>query len=321
MDIDARATIISKGRGSTTARQGASRKLGVTLGEVRVVITGAGGRIGRLLRRAWAMSPPPGLLPLWSGRGEGFDIPWDIGASAPPRLAPGWVVLHLAARLGPDTPEARAQARLLARAIAEAAAAGGAAALLAASSAAVYAPSARPATEDDAPAPVTANGRLKAATEAALSLACRDAGLRLCHLRIGNVPGADALFGPRAAGSGPIRLDPVPGRDSGPVRSWIGPESLARALAALCRLAGADTGADTGAALPPALNLAQDPPLGMAALLRASGLPWSWAPPTPDVIPDAVMDTARLGRLCPLPRATPAALIAERRRLSPEAPP
>ncbi len=59
----------------------------------------------------------------------------------------------------------------------------------------------------------------------------------------------------------------------------------------------------------------------MAALLAASGRPWEWGPPNPAVVPDAVLSTARLHRLCPLPPASPAALIADLRRLSPVAPP
>lgn len=199
----------------------------------------------------------------------------------------------------------------MAQAVADACRDNGAAVLLAASSAAVYAPSAVPVTEEATPAPATPNGRSKLETEGLLARNCAEGGVPLVLLRIGNVVGADALFGPRAPESPPIRLDPVPGRDGGPVRSWIGPRSLGQALARLCLAAGAGDG------LPPLLNLAQDPPLAMADLLAASGLPWAYGPPNPSVLPDAVLSTERLRHLVPLPRATAAGLLAELRALAP----
>lgn len=311
VDIAAAATIIGGSGGVNLHRAKPSRKLGVTLGTVPVVVTGSGGRVGTLLRRAWSAAPSPGLRPIWCGRGQGFDLKWDIGSGPAPDLPPGAVVLHLAAIVAPLSAQDRARALQIGQDVAEACRLSGAVALLAASSAAVYAPSARPAAEEDTPAPVTPNGLSKAKTETALVRACAAAGVRLCRLRIGNVPGADALFGPRPPGSPTLRLDPVPGRDGGPVRSWIGPATLADALARLCRLAA------DGLLLSEVLNLAQDPPLAMADLLRASGLPWSWGAPNPAVIADAVLSTAQLGRVIPLPPATPRGLMAEVRALAP----
>lgn len=234
-----------------------------------------------------------------------------------PGLPRGAVVLHLAAVVGATTPDERARSLRLGSAVAEACRSQAARALLAASSAAVYAPSARPAREHAPPAPVTANGRSKAETEAALLRDCAAEGaapaVPLALLRIGNIPGADALFGPRPADAAPILLDPVPGRDGGPVRSWIGPRMLGRAFAQLCHLA-----ASGPRSLPPVLNLAQDPPLAMADLLAASGLPWSYGPPRAGVVADAVLCTARLREVCPLPPATAEGLMAELRALAPE---
>jgi nucleoside-diphosphate-sugar epimerase len=256
-------------------------------------------------------------LPFWSGRGQGFELQWDIEAQPCPGLPGGAVVLHLAAVVGATTPQERARALRLGAAVAEACRSHGARALLAASSASVYAPSARPAQEHAALAPVTANGRSKAETEAALVRDCAAAGpgqaVPLALLRIGNIPGADALFGPRPAAAPEILLDPVPGREGGPVRSWIGPRMLGRALAQLCRLA-----AEGPPLLPPVLNLAQDPPLAMADLLDASGLSWSYGPSRPGVVADAVLCTERLRQVCPLPPASPAGLMAELRALAPE---
>lgn len=167
--------------------------------------------------------------------------------------------------------------------------------LLFVSTAAVYRPGPTPAREDDAPAPLNAYGRSKAAAEAVL-MAQADCPVTI--LRLGNIAGADALLGPRGAGE--IVLDPVPGQIGGPLRSWIGPKSLAQVLAALCR-----------AELPNILNIACDPPLPMADLLTASGLPWRFGPPNPAVVPVATLATTRLAELVDLPGADPATLAAE----------
>jgi DNA-binding MarR family transcriptional regulator len=137
-----------------------------------------------------------------------------------------------------------------------------------------------------------------------------DSGLEgrgLGLLRIGNVVGADALLGPRTDG-GPVVLDPVPGRDGGPLRSWIGPVTLARVLAALCRMACEDR-------LPSLLNLATAPPLPMADLLDAAGRAWRYGPPNPAVVPAAVLSAERLAALYPLPEARAGGLVAELARL------
>lgn len=275
------------------------RKLGVTRGKIPVIVTGATGRLGRLLHRIWSAESPEGLAPLWSGRGEGIDLQWDILDGSAPCLPAGAVVLHLAAVLG-GGPEALRRNSAMAVPVMAAARRCGARAVLFASTAAVHAPSAAPATEDTPPAPANSYGQAKLAAEAAFRGA---GGAPVVILRIGNVVGADALLGPRDD-SGPIVLDPVPGRSGGPVRSWIGPLTFSRVLARLCRLAG-------DGALPPVLNVATDPPLAMADLLQAAGRNWRYGPPNPAVVPAAVLSCARLARLMELPRTSPAALAAE----------
>lgn len=278
------------------------RKLGVSLGEIPVVITGATGRLGGILRRVWGAVPPPGLVPHWAARGEGTGLQWDIPGAPVPALPRGAVVLHLAAVLRGDEAALRRNSAMAAPVMAAAQAAG-AVAVLFASTAAVYAPTDRPAGEDTPPAPANPYGRAKLAAEAAFRAL---PGPPLTVLRIGNVAGADALLAPRpgAHAPNPMLLDPVPGRAGGPLRSWIGPVTLAGALAALCRQAAAG-------GLPPVLNLAQSPPLTMAGLLQAAGRNWRYGPPNPAVVPAAVMDMARLAARLPLPAATEAGLAAE----------
>jgi nucleoside-diphosphate-sugar epimerase len=268
-----------------------------------VVVTGANGRLGALLRRAWALEPAAGLMPVWAGRGPDADLRWDILADPPPSLPEGAIVLHLAAVLRGDT-AALGQNAAMAAPVMAAARQSGAAAVLVASTAAVYAPTAVPARETVDPAPTAPYGRAKLAAEVAFQA---ETGPRPVVLRIGNVVGADALLGPRTDG-GPVVLDPVPGRDGGPLRSWIGPVTLARVLAALCRMACEDR-------LPSLLNLATAPPLPMADLLDAAGRAWRYGPPNPAVVPAAVLSAERLAALYPLPEARAGGLVAELARL------
>lgn len=267
-----------------------------------VVVTGASGRVAGVLRRAWAIAPPTGLTVLWCGRGPGHDRCWDMLSDPAPKLPQGAVILHLAGVTRGSATMLEAN-RLMIPPLMAAAQAMRAAAVLLASTAAVYAPGPQDSDEDRAPGPQTAYGWAKLAAEgAALALA---GGRPVSALRIGNVLGADALFAPRPS---PILLDPAPGRPGGPVRSWIGPLTLASALARLLRLA------PTGA-LPPVLNLAQEPPLPMEALLCASGRGWAHGPPNPGVVARHTLDTRRLAALLRLPRATPRGLLAELSRL------
>lgn len=268
---------------------------GVQPGMVPLVVTGAQGRLGRLLRRIWTDAPPEGLQPLWSARGADADLPWDILSGPAPQWPEGAVVLHLAGILRGPPDQLAGNAAMVAPLLA-ACQRNGAQRVLVASTAAVYAPSARPSPEDEIPAPTGDYGRAKLAMERALQAQGGD--LPVTCLRIGNVAGADALLSPRP---GPLALDPVPDQPGGPLRSWIGPRMLARVLAALARQRD----------LPPVINIAADPPLTMGALLEAAGRDWQYGPPNPAVVPAAVMATDLLHRLCPLPWITPAELIRD----------
>ncbi|MBD3764478.1 MAG: sugar nucleotide-binding protein, partial [Rhodobacterales bacterium] len=263
-------------------------------------------RIGSLLRRAWQAEPPAGLAVQWHARqaGPGADLVWDVlGPQPAPLLAPGAVVLNLTGVTAGDAAALAANVAL-GRAVQAQAGLWGARAVLHLSSAAVYAGHPRHlADETDEPAPPGPYGQAKLAMEHAVRAL---GGPPATMIRLGNVAGADALLG-RAVP--PVALDPVPGLPRGPLRSYIGPQSLGRALACLCRQA------TTGAALPLHLNLAQAPEVAMADLLDAAGLAWHWAPPNPRVLPRAVMAVARLAALCPLPPADPARMVAEWRQL------
>jgi nucleoside-diphosphate-sugar epimerase len=271
-------------------------------GRTALVVTGSTGRIGRLLRALWAVAPPAGLRPLWQVRrpgGAADEWVWDILAdgAAGSRLPEGAVILHLAGSTA-RTAEACANHPDLAQAVARAAARSGARHVLLASSGAVYAPGPQDHAEDDPPMPASDYGRAKLLAEAAV-----DGPVPATRLRIGNVAGADALLSPRP---GEVVLDPVPGHPAGPERAYVGPQVLGRVLAELATLAARDQ------PLPEVLNLAQAPVVAMADLLGASGLPWRFGPPNPQVLPRLGLDLARLMRLLPdLPAASAAGIVAD----------
>lgn len=272
-----------------------------------LIVLGSGGRIGRMLRLLWA-GPPPGLCPVWHARSEPADLLWDMTLPCPGNLPSGAVFLVLAGVTDSRTPMDRNAT--LALAACAAAADSGARHVFLLSSGAVYGPGSSVAMAESLPmAPANPYGLAKQRMEEQ-ALACADtASPGLTILRLGNLAGADALLGRMQPGL-PVVLDPVPGGTGGPVRSYIGPRSLADVLA---RLAGLAAG---GADLPRVLNIAAGA-VSMADLLNAAGQPWHFGPPNPAVVARVVLDTALLQSLCPLPpeAGQASAMVAEWRGL------
>lgn len=276
---------------------------------------GMSGRVGRLIRPAL---PPDALC---SGR-VGGGLAWDLLAGPDPlrdladRIGAPQALVMLAGNT-PATGSDMALNVALARAAMEAARAAGVGRVLLASSSAVYAGHRdQPWHENDTPAPATPYGAAKLAMERAAQ-PFRDAGLTVCALRIGNVAGADALL---LNAPGPIRLDQFAaggghghgrhghGRHgNGPVRSYIGPATLARVLVALC---------GPGCDLPPVLNLAAPRPVSMQALTEAAGMTWSWVPAGPNAAQRVVLDCAALAARIGFDDtdSDPAAMVAQWRR-------
>jgi len=259
-----------------------------------MLISGAGGRVGRLLR------PVLGPRAIWAQRGPGADLDWDPLAGPGPLIdwcarhgAPG-VLLQLA-RGAPDDP-ARDDAAIGRATIAAARAAGIGRVLLASSSAVYGGSRTEPWAEDDAVGPAGVYGRSKLAMERA----CAAPGVTC--LRIGNVAGADALLTNPAR---PVLLDRF-ADGSGPVRTYIGPVTLARVLLALAE----------APALPPVLNLAAPGPVDMADLAAAAGLPVIRRAAPPEALARLVLDVSRLESLVPFADtdSAPATMIAEWRR-------
>jgi len=234
----------------------------------RPVVTGASGRIGRMLRAVWGA--------------QGAD--WRSRADGPPlaRLPRGGTLLCLAGVV-PGAGEMSENA-VIARETVAAAEAAGMHRVLLVSSAAVY-PAGAGLTEADA-APANAYGHAKLAMESVTSDI-----VETCALRLGNVAGADALLSRLGADAPVLHVWPD-GR--APRRSYVGPRSLARILAALAGHPGP---------LPRILNVAAPGAVGMDALLAAAGRDWTPLPAPPGAVPVVEMDVRRLAALVPLDAA------------------
>lgn len=267
-----------------------------------VIVTGSTGRIGRILRCVWTRKPGPDIV--WASRQLGLWPDLLHGLLTPcPRDA---IILHLAADLSPG-PAAAARSIAMAKAVAGAACRGQARHIFLASSAAVYGPSDKDLSEASECRPAGEYGRAKLLAEQV----CKDAAgqVPMTVLRIGNVVGADALIGGARPGR-KVWLDPVPGRSGGPLRSWIGPQGLARVLTTLVRLA------QESQPLPPVLNLAAREPFAMADMLAAAGLDWDYGPTNPQTLARVTLDTSRLSKLVSHRLTTPDCLIRDWRRAS-----
>lgn len=253
-------------------------------------LVGATGRVGRMLARAWAARPPAGAgITLQSREAAPGHLHWPLDAPAPARFD---VMIVMAGAVPGRAPVERNAA--IARAALRAASASGARRVLLASSAAVYGPG-RDLSEDAPCRPATDYGRAKRAMERVAAAA----PVETCCLRIGNVAGADALLG-RLAPRSARRLDRfADGR--GPLRSYIGPATLAAVLETLAAHPGR---------LPAVLNVAAPAPVAMDALLRAAGARWTWTAAPDGAVQAVTLDCARLAALHRFAQPVPAAACA-----------
>ncbi len=256
---------------------------------LRLVVAGATGRIGGMLWRQWRDAPPPGFAVTWTGRRVSGPVTPDTLAcrlEAPARFAAIVAGADLVLDLAGPTGAKGSDAQTAHAALFDALAAVATGPVLTMSSAAVYGPGAN-LSEDAIPAPASAYARAKLEVERKVRATPGAAALRLA-----NVAGADALLGPWQAGT-TLRLDRFPdGRT--PVRSYLGPASLAAILAALCPLAAAGR-------LPAVLNLCGPAPVEMAALLDRAGIGWTPVPAPAAAVPEVSLSAARLGALIDLP--------------------
>jgi nucleoside-diphosphate-sugar epimerase len=280
---------------------------------MRVLITGAAGQLGRMLRSAWADAGPLGFEPIWSARlaNGSDDLAWDILSGPAPRIAEVAIVLHLAGVLH-GTPSALSANAAMGLKVCAAAKLAGARHVFLASSASVYGLSFHDHFEAQTPAPFSDYGRAKLAMERAALCWAHDEGPNapgVTCLRIGNVLGADALFGHGLSGR-EVVLDTIVGQPGGPQRSYIGPVALAKALADLI----AQTLA--GTIMPPILNVASPGAVFMADLLNAARTPFRFGPPNCRVTPKVSLATTKLSRIVTLGAANAAEMVADWRRVT-----
>lgn len=228
----------------------------------RTLIVGATGRVGSLVSQAWHLA---GQNPILQHRGKRLpiDLPqidWAPLAQPMPKGADQCSAMIVLAGTVPGRGDLALNARL-AEACLQAAERVGISRVILASSSAVYgANDGAPSSENSPLRPLNDYGQSKIAAEAVAEI-WRGRGLRVSCLRIGNVAGADALLTNPAR---PLKLDQFSDAQ-GPVRSYIGPISMARALAAVLELD-----------LPEVLNFAAPVPVSMASLASAAGFEWCW---------------------------------------------
>ncbi|MCC5969629.1 MAG: NAD-dependent epimerase/dehydratase family protein [Pararhodobacter sp.] len=275
-----------------------------------LIVTGASGRVGRLLARVWEGT---GASVVLQRRGPAAlttslaELHWSPLDGAAPLC--NWVTDHgvpramlVLAGATPGTGRDLALNRQLAEACLNAAREAGITRLLVASSSAVYGKGRdQPWHESDKAEPTAPYGRAKLELEAACAQA-RARGLEVCCLRIGNVAGADALL-LNAATDAPLTIDRF-ADGGGPLRSYIGPKSLARVVLALARLPDR---------LPQVLNIAAPRAVGMADLAHAAKLDWRWQPAPKAAIQRLTLDCSALTKLVPLAEteSTAADIVAQ----------
>lgn len=279
------------------------------------ILLGGTGRVGRMLRWHW---PVGGHLIVPSRREGAGGLQWSPLQGPAPLLAhldqtgatPRTMIVLAGVTPAPGVDEAALQGNAaLAVASLQAAQAAGIGRVILASSSAVYGvhPQGLPFAENDALHPLNAYGRAKLAMEAAAE-PFRDAGLEVCALRIGNVAGADALLHPLTTAPvtprAPVRIDAF-ADGLGPLRSYIGPQTMARVLATLA--------ANPAPLLPKVLNLAAPRPVRMRALALAAGWPVEMVPAPATAQQSITLDCTHLARLYPIEEkdSTPAEMVAQ----------
>lgn len=237
-----------------------------------MIVVGSSGEVGRLLVPHWQRADADVVLQYRTGDPPSAALTalhWDPDDG--PAVLADWLGEHDTPSsmvvLAGVTPRSGRDLTLNTR-IAEtclaAAKAVGIGRVLVASSSAVYGNHLdRSFHESDTPLPVNAYGAAKLDME----IACTrwSSALEVVCLRIGNVAGADALL--RQAlfpVSTEVMLDRFADGKS-PLRSYIGPGTMADVLMDLAIYDGA---------LPSVLNLAAPDPVEMGALAEAAGLRW-----------------------------------------------
>lgn len=251
-----------------------------------MLVTGAGGRLGRLLRRARARDGSGGVEMIFQSRRRGTGLTWAPGDPLS-RLPQAGTVLALWGRTE-GTPDDLAENAALVATSHAVARACGARRLFHLSTAAVYGRGGD-LCEDSPLAPLSDYGRSKRAMEQAVFRLPPDDGIVHCCLRLSNVVGADSLTA-GLTGQGPVPMDRFED-GTGPLRSYIAASDLLRVVLALAARPAED--------LPALLNVAAPRPLRMEDLLREAGREIAWRPAPDSAVQVITLDTGRLSRHLP----------------------
>ncbi|MGP6088700.1 NAD-dependent epimerase/dehydratase family protein [Antarctobacter jejuensis] len=251
-----------------------------------VLMLGAGGKLGRMVRASWAVTgfhvvPVVRSLPIPQG-----GLTWQPGAPAPDVGPVAAVVALWGVTPGPGRDLSENTA--LAVAAVDLAQAVGASAVLHCSSAAVYRPGPDPLTEDMAGDPPSPYGQAKLDMEQAIAARATPDGPRQIILRIGNVAGADSLFANLRPGAA-VTLDRF-ADGAGPSRSYITAGDLARVIEGFLR-------SETGRGI---YNTAAPVPTPMADLVTAVGADLNWRDAPEGAARQVWLDTGKLASVAEL---------------------
>lgn len=273
-----------------------------------MLITGAGGKLGRLLRAAKADMPDLRHTFVFQSRRPGADIRWSPGEETDPLPRCTGLIALWGATDG--TAEELSENTRLVRVGCDLARALGATRMIHMSSAAVYGPG-QNMDEDYPTENCNPYGKSKLEMEAAVAQERRSWDLEHICLRLANVVGADSLS-PALRGDRPARMDDfstTPSGHQGPRRSYIGARGLLEMLDALLSL--------PAQSWPTVLNVAMPQPLSMDALITAAGHPITWHPAPETATQEVTLDVSRLQTLLPCRTAHPTAeeLVADWLRL------
>ncbi len=277
-----------------------------TLGKNRrVLILGASGQLGRMLRCFWPVGDD---LTLHSRQAHLNFIQFDLilePEKAIAAMAQTSAVVCLSGVTNAQvatTGEVYSRNTDLALAAVRCAATAGVPRVFLASSAAVYGAAPGIQSEDMSPKPIAPYGQAKLAMEQAALAAAHSLDQSVTALRIGNVAGADTILG---GWHTKMRLDMFPDGTT-PARSYIGPQTLTRVLAQLTATRD----------LPEVLNIATPGVIQMGALLDAASLKWSPRTAPEQAIATVALSTKRLERYVSFAPedSTAAGMVAQWRR-------
>ena len=254
------------------------------MARARILVLGASGRVGRLMRLAWQAAQRPDVKILYQSR-KGPGQHWCPGQPNPFGRVDAVIALWGVTHGSEAELDMNSELALAAQDVAAECQAGR---VLHCSSVAVYAPKEGPLTEQDPTAPPNPYGRAKLRMEQDLQTA---AGPAATILRIGSVAGAESLASSVRAGwcdqAAAVTLDQfADGR--GPARSYIAPTDLARVLVDL---------AVYPEPLPKVVNVGANAPVYMESLLSAAQHPFQWRAAPDGARQQAVMDCALLETL------------------------